>query len=93
MRTVLDAIGGNIVSPRLSGYRYGSPACLAYHDKVMALALQLCFDADGRLVQAVDRRPDQPRYYSLEYEPSLSTIRFPRKTIDTLLQLAASRTG
>jgi len=92
MRTVLTAIGGNIVSPSLSGYRYG-PDCLAYHDRVMLLALQLCFDSEGRLIQAVDRRPDQPRYYSLEYKPSLSTIRFKRKTIDALLQLAASKTG
>jgi hypothetical protein len=93
MRTVLDAIGGDIRSPRLAGYRYGPPDCLAYHDRVMLLALQLCFDSQGRLVQAVDRRPAQPRYYGLEYEPSLSTIRFPRKTIDQLLQLAAAGTG
>jgi len=93
MKTVLAAVGGNIVSPRLSGYRYGPPDCLAYHDRVMLLALQLCFDYEGRLVQAVDRRPDEPRYYSLEYKPSLSTIRFPRKQIDELLQIAASRRG
>jgi hypothetical protein len=93
METVLAAIGGNVVSPSLSGYRYGPPDCLAYHDRVMLLALQLCFDSQGRLIQAVDRRPDQPRYYSLEYKPSLSTIRFPRKTIDGLLALAASRSG
>jgi hypothetical protein len=93
MRTVLAAIGGDINSPRLSGYRFGSPDCLAYHDRVMLLALQLCFDSEGRLIESVDRRPDQPRYSSLEYEPSLSTIRFPRTQIDKLLQLAASGTG
>jgi hypothetical protein len=93
MRTVLAAIGGDIDSSRLSGYRYGPPDCLAYHDKTMLLALQLCFDAEGRLIQSVDRRPEQPRYSSLEYEPSLSAIRFPRKRIDRLLQLAASATG
>jgi len=93
MRTVLAAIGGDIRSPRLSGYRYGPPDCLAYHDKTMLLALQLCFDPDGRLIQSVDRRPEQPRYSSLEYEPSLSTIRFPRARIDRLLQLAASASG
>jgi hypothetical protein len=93
MRTVLGAIGGDIDSPRLSGYRYGPPDCLAYHDKTMLLALQLCFDSEGRLIQGVDRRPEQPRYSSLEYEPSLSTIRFPRKRIDRLLQVAASGTG
>jgi hypothetical protein len=93
MRTVLAAVGGNIVSPALSGYRYGPPDCLAYHDRVMLLALQLCFDSQGRLIEAVDRRPDQPRYYSVEYKPSLSPIRFPRKEIDQLLQIAASATG
>jgi hypothetical protein len=93
MRTVLTAIGGDIVSPSLSGYRYGPPDCLAYHDKVMLLALQLCFDPEGRVVQAVDRRPDQPRYYSLEYKPSLSTIRFPPEKVAELVKLAASRTG
>jgi hypothetical protein len=93
MRSVLAAIGGDIDSKRLSGYRYGPPNCLAYHDKTMLLALQLCFDSEGRLIQSVDRRPDQPRYSSLEYEPSLSTIRFPPAQIDRLLQVAASGTG
>ena len=59
----------------------------------MLLALQLCFDSQGRLIQSVDRRPDQPRYSSLEYEPSLSTIRFPRARIDRLLQLAVAGAG
>ena len=93
MRTVLAAIGGDIRSPRLSGYRFGDPECLAYHTRTMALALQLCFDSEGRLIQTVDRRPDEPRYSSLEYEPSLSTIRFPPSRIDKLLQLAAAARG
>ena len=63
MRVVLAAIGGKIDSPRLSGYRFGPPNCLAYHTDTMLLALQLCFDSEGRLIQSVDRRPDQPRYY------------------------------
>jgi hypothetical protein len=90
MRTVVAAIGGNIVSPTLSGYRFGTSDCLAYHGGETLLALQLCFDQDGRLVQAVDRRGSEPQYYSLEYEPSLSTIRFPRATIDKLLQVAVA---
>jgi hypothetical protein len=90
MRTVLAAIGGEIRTPKLSGYRYGPPDCLAYLDGRLLLALQLCFDRQGRLVQAVDRRPDQPQYYSLEYKPSLSTIRFPETTIAKLLQVAAN---
>jgi len=93
MRTVLAAIGGDIHSTRLSGYRVGPPNCLAYHTREMLLALQLCFDAEGRLIQTVDRRPDQPRYSSLEYEPSLSTIRFPPAEIEKLMQLAIAARG
>jgi hypothetical protein len=93
MRTVLAAVGGDPVSRSLSGYRFGSPDCLAYSDRHIALALQLCFDSQGRLIEAVDRRPDQPRYYSVEYKPSLSTIRFPRTEIDQLLQVAAAASG
>ena len=93
MRSVLTAIGGKIDSPRLSGYRFGPPACLAYHTKTMLLALQLCFDGEGRLIQSVDRRPDQPRYSSLEYEPSLSTIRFPPAEIGSLLLKAQAGAG
>jgi hypothetical protein len=90
MRTVVAAIGGKIVTPTLTGYRIGPPDCLSYHDRHTLLALQLCFDAEGRLVEAVDRRPEQPRYYSLEYKPSLSTIRFPRSQINALLRIAAA---
>ncbi len=72
---------------------FGDPACLAYHTRTMALALPLCFDSEGRLIQTVDRRPEEPRYSSLEYEPSLSTIRFPPSRIDKLLQLAAAARG
>jgi hypothetical protein len=93
MRSVLAAVGGDPVSRSLSGYRFGPPDCLAYHDRVIAFALQLCFDSQGRLIEAVDRRPEQPLYYSLEYKPSLSTIRFPRTEIDQLLQIAAAATG
>ena len=93
MRAVLAAIGGDIRSTRLSGFRVGPPKCLAYHTRDMLLALQLCFDSEGRLIQSVDRRPDQPRYSSLEYQPSLSTIRFAPARIDKLLQLTAAASG
>jgi hypothetical protein len=88
MRTVLAALGNKIDSRALSGFRVGPPDCLAYHDSQMLLALQLCFDSQGRLVEAVDRRPQEPKYFSLEYQPSLATIRFPRAQIDRLLARA-----
>ena len=89
MRVVLATIGDDICSPRLYRYRCGPPNCLACcgHD---APALQLCFDSQERFIQTVDRRPDRPRYSSLEYKPSLSTIRFPHNEIITLLHLPAA---
>ena len=85
---MLAAIGGRIDVTSLSGWRYGPPNCLAYHDKIQLFAYQLCFDQQGRLVEAVDRRGPQPVYYSLEYEPSLSPIRFSPALVDQLLRSA-----
>jgi hypothetical protein len=93
MQTVLAAIGNRIDSPTLSGFRYGPPDCLAYHGAEMLLEYQLCFDTQGRLVEAVDRRPLEPNYFSVEYKPSLSTIRFPRTQIDSLLRRTARAAG
>jgi hypothetical protein len=87
-RTVLGAIGGRIDVVSLSGWRVGPPDCLAYHDKVQLFAYQLCFDRQGRLIEAVDRRGAQPAYYSLEYEPSLSPLHFSPKLVDQLLRSA-----
>lgn len=91
-RVVLAAVGGRLDERTLSGFRYGPPDCLSYHDTIQRFAYQLCFDPQGRLVEAVDRRGTQPKYYSLEYEPPLSPLRFPRAQVDQLLRSAeASR--
>lgn len=87
-RTVLAAIGGRIDVTSLSGWRYGPPNCLSYHDKVQLFAYQLCFDTQGRLIQAVDRRGAQPVYYSLEYAPELSPLRFSPVLVEQLLRSA-----
>lgn len=87
-RTVLAAVGGRLDEKTLSGFRYGPPDCLSYHDASQRFAYQLCFDPQGRLVEAVDRRGAQPTYYSLEYEPSVSPLRFPRPLVDQLLRSA-----
>ena len=93
MRTVLAAIGGDIRSPRLSGYRYGPPDCLAYHNKTMlaraAALLRLRGPPDP------ERRPAARAAALLE--PRVRAVaehdRFPRTRIDRLLQLAAAASG
>lgn len=89
MRVVLAAVG-DIRTAQPTGYRLGPPNCLAYSTPVNRVGLQLCFDPTGRLVETVDRRPVQPVYASLAYDPSRSTIRFPQALIDRLLRSASA---
>jgi hypothetical protein len=86
MRTVLAAIGGRPDVNTITGFRYGPPECLSYVADKFIFALQLCFSPDGHLVSAVDRRGASPVYYSLEYKPSLSPIRYPPALINGLLR-------
>jgi hypothetical protein len=92
MRVVLAAIG-DLMTRRPTGYRVGPPDCLAYATKGNAFGLQVCFDSTGRVVETVDRRGVQPKYSSLVYQPSLSTIRVPRTVVDQLLKLGPGKTA
>jgi hypothetical protein len=92
MRGVLAAVGGHPDSTRLSGFRAGPPVCFAYYGPRFLLQYQLCFDSQGRLVESVDRSKVQPVYYSLEYEPKLSQIRFSPARIDQVLRSAEATT-
>jgi hypothetical protein len=89
MRKVLEAVGP-LATARATGYRLDNPRCLAYSTPENRLGLQLCFDPVGRLVETVDRRGAQPVYASLNYEPSLSTIRFSPAFIDRLFKRAVA---
>lgn len=88
MRAVLAAVGGKPNADSISGWRDGPPECLSYYADSFVFALQMCFSEDGRLVLAVDRRGPTATYYSLEYEPSLSPIRYPPSLIDELVRRA-----
>ncbi len=90
MLTVLRTVG-DIRTRAASGYRVGDPSCLAYPRPDNKFALQLCFDAQGRLVETVDRRGIHPIYASLTYEPSLAATRFPSSLIDRLLTQTAKQ--
>lgn len=60
--------------------------CLVYRRGADLIALELCVDGQGRLVQAVDRRGGVRRYYDLHSEPAASTIHVDRAEIDRLLR-------
>jgi hypothetical protein len=86
MRRVLERVGP-LASPRLSAFRYLKTfQCLLYERSGNPVALELCFAADGRLIEAIDRTgDDRPRIWSLRDDPSRSTIRVDRAEVDRLL--------
>ena len=89
MRKVLDDAGPSLTARPISGYRREPYACLAYEQKPVTYALQVCFDSDGRLVETVDRRSGVPKYASLSWQPSLATIRYSPARIAALVAQAS----
>jgi hypothetical protein len=85
MESVLAAVGP-LDSPSLSAFRYlKNFQCLLYRRDGNRVALELCFDTEGRLVEAMDRRFGDPRIWSLRDDPELSTIRVDRTEVDRQL--------
>jgi hypothetical protein len=78
MRQTLAAVGP-LDNPTLSAYRIDIDSrydCLIYKRGSNRLALELCFDRTGRLVETIDRRSGSPKISSLREDPTASTIRF-----------------
>ena len=85
MRTVLAAVGP-LDNPNLTAFRYFNTfQCLVYRRAGLRLALELCFDGDGRLIEAIDRRSGESRIWSLRDDPTRSTIDVDRVEVDRLL--------
>lgn len=85
MAKVLVAVG-SLDGPTLSAFRYLQDfQCLAYRRERNLLALELCVDAEGRVVEAIDRRSGEPKISSLRDDPTRSTLRVDRREVDRLL--------
>jgi hypothetical protein len=85
MQTVVEAVGP-LDSKSLKGFRlFGEFDCLVYKRGRLPYALELCVDARGRLVEAIDRRSGDPRIWSLRDDPTRSTISVDRDEVDRLL--------
>jgi len=76
-------------SPLLDRYRLDLQAdCLLYHPPGRPrdnAAYELCFDAQGALVETVDRHTGVPQFGSLREQPSLSAIRLRPSAINRVL--------
>lgn len=84
---------GPLDSPSLDAYRLLPQfSCLLYKRDENRFALELCMDARGRVVEAIDRRGRTPRIASLREDPSHATLRVDRAEVDRLLhELGALR--
>jgi hypothetical protein len=83
----VQALVGPLDQPRLYGYRVLPQFdCLVYRRGGVNLALELCVDGTGRLVEAIDRLGPVWRYYSLRAEPGAATIHVDRGLVDRLLR-------
>ena len=85
MEKVLVAIGP-LDNPTLASFRYLSDfQCLGYKRGKNPVALEVCFDAHGRVVEAFDRRQGEAEIWSLREDPTSSTLRRDRGEVDRLL--------
>ena len=80
---------GSLRQPSLSAYRVSGGFgfdCLLWRRGANRFALELCFDRQGRVIEAIDRRrPGDPRIFSLREEPELASLRVNRRNADRLL--------
>jgi hypothetical protein len=87
IRSVLAEIGP-IDQPSLDAYRVGvGPGmdCLLYRRGTNPFALEFCFDPHGRVIEAIDRRGDGPRIWSIREDPSASDVQIDRAKLVTLI--------
>ena len=82
----LRRLVGPLDSPSLDAFRLLPQfSCLLYERNGNRFALELCVDARGRVVEAIDRRSGTPRISSLREDPSAATVRVDRAEVDRLL--------
>lgn len=86
MKRVVQLVGP-LDQRSLIGYR-ALPEfdCLVYRRGADRLALELCIDRAGRVVEAVDRRGGARRYYDLHSDPGAASVRVDRNEVDRLLR-------
>ena len=93
MRRVLNLVGPTLTARTPSAYRPAETfACLDYRtSEEEPYGLELCFDAEGRLVETIDRRGSEIRVGSLREQPGASTIRVGVDTVLSALRAAAPK--
>lgn len=84
---IVQRLVGPLDSKTLSGFRvFPAFDCLTYRRGSNPLALEVCADRAGRVVEAIDRRTYDRRIWSLRFDPGASTDRVDRAEFDRLLR-------
>lgn len=84
---IVQRLIGPLDSSSLSGYRvFPGFDCLTYRRESNVLALELCVDHAGRVVEAIDRRTYDRRIWSLRFDPSASDVLVDHAEVDRLLR-------
>jgi hypothetical protein len=74
----MDALYQAQEGRRPTSYRLAAPIdCLGYAHRRDPFAVELCFDAMGRLVEAVDRRGQSSKLWSVTFVPSAAPVTVP----------------
>jgi hypothetical protein len=60
--------------------------CLVYRRGAELLALELCVDRGGHLIEAIDRLGGARIYYDLESDPGVASIRLDRAEVNRVLR-------
>ena len=77
---------GDLDGPTLEGFRFlGEFQCLIYGRGGRTFALELCVDWDGRVVEAIDRRGEEVRIWSLREDPERASTRVDRRDFERLV--------
>jgi hypothetical protein len=84
----IRALVGPLDSPTLEAYRLLPQfSCLLYRRGGERLALELCVDGEGRVVEAIDRRGrGDPEVASIREDPEAATVRVDRSEVDRLIR-------
>jgi hypothetical protein len=85
----IRALVGPLDHPKPDAYRVNiGPGldCLLWGRNGFPYALELCFTADGRVAEAIDRRPGGPHIASLREDPGRATTRIDPELARRLLR-------
>lgn len=83
---IVQKLIGPLDSKTLSGYRvFAAFDCLTYRRGKNPFALELCVDHSGRVVEAIDRRSEVRRIWSVRFDPTESTDHVDRAEVNNLL--------